>query len=154
MAAYPTQARLKEMLSYDPATGVFTWRIDRSGGVRAGDIAGSRRDKHATIGVDGSQLYAHRLACLYMTGDVPAKGMHVDHINRDGMDNRWDNLRVVSHGQNMRNRDCFKGYHESKTGFTVTTTMSFRTEEEAIGYRDFMESMRFMYENAKNEETV
>jgi hypothetical protein len=46
--------------------------------------------------------YSHRLAVLAMTG-VEAES-HVDHINSDKSDNRWSNLRVASHQQNLSYR--------------------------------------------------
>ena len=97
-----TQSRLKELLHYDPETGIFTWRVGRPG-CAAGKATGS---KHRTlgyvqIGVDRKILYAHRLAFLYMTGVWPVE--QVDHVNGDRADNRWINLRQVSHSENMQN---------------------------------------------------
>ena len=142
-----TQARLKELLHYDPETGAFTWRVDRTNGRRAGDLAGSTREGHITIGVEGTQYYAHRLAVLYMTGKWPKAGMHVDHINRQKADNRWCNLRVVSHSKNMRNRDCFSGVYQNSRGrWSANMSVSFDTEAEAREFRNYLERMRDAYE--------
>ena len=47
-------------------------------------------------------LYLHK-----MITEVP-KGMFIDHKNGDGLDNRRDNLRTVTHSQNMMNRRKLK----------------------------------------------
>ncbi len=44
----------------------------------------------------------------------PIGGKEIDHINRDGLDNRRENLRVVSRSQNLRNRRAFKN---NKSGY-------------------------------------
>lgn len=93
--------RLRELLSYDPATGVFTRKV---GSPRSpvGSIAGGSDHKgHWVIRVNAKKYFAHRLAWLYVHGVWPA-GV-VDHINGDGMDNRIDNLRDVTQSVNMQN---------------------------------------------------
>lgn len=101
-----TQERLKELLSYDADTGIFTWRITlpaRGGSVRVGKSAGSLDSKgKRQIKIDRTIHFAHRLAFLYMQGVFPEGP--VDHINRDHTDNRWCNLRAVTASQNSRNR--------------------------------------------------
>jgi hypothetical protein len=49
---------------------------------------------------DGRQsiLYMHRFLI------EPAPGQHVDHANRDSLDNRRSNIRIATRSQNMANR--------------------------------------------------
>jgi hypothetical protein len=84
-----TAERLRELLNYDPDTGVFTWRVRPVHSHRVGDIAGSVRTTrgYRLIGVAGRVYKAHRLAWLYMMGEWPKD--QIDHINRDPSDNRF-----------------------------------------------------------------
>lgn len=97
-----SQARLKEVLHYDPETGEFRWRMPRRG-VVVGALCGrvSKGHGYRDIGIDNTLWRAHRLAFLYMTGRLPEND--VDHINRDKTDNRWGNLREANDSQNMSN---------------------------------------------------
>lgn len=92
--------RLREVLHYDPVTGVFTRLIGRSN-APAGSVAGSRGDRYLRIMIDGVQFNAHRLAWLYMTGAFSAA--LIDHRDGDGFNNRWGNLREATPTQNMFN---------------------------------------------------
>lgn len=96
-----TLERLQELLNYDPETGIFTWKIDR-GKCKAGTIAGSSwKGKYSRIRLDDQLYWSHSLVFLYMIGEVPEM---VDHINRDGNDNRWCNLRECDKYQNAQNK--------------------------------------------------
>lgn len=98
-----TQDRLKQLLHYEPETGIFTWRVERPRG-RIGKPAGTiKRDGYVHIGVDYNRYFAHRLAFLYMTGEMPEPKQHVDHINSNTVDNRWANLRLATSSQNQMN---------------------------------------------------
>lgn len=44
---------------------------------------------------------AHRLAFLYMTGSYPT--FEVDHFDRNKSNNAFDNLKDVTHKDNMKN---------------------------------------------------
>ena len=101
-----TQERLKELLNYNPDTGIFTWLVTRNaygGGVRPGSIAGDK-DSHGywRIGIDGTRYPLHRLAWLYVRGAMPEN--HIDHINGDKADNRLCNLRQATRFENLSNR--------------------------------------------------
>lgn len=95
-----TQARVQELLNYDPATGVWTWRVAR-GGRLAGSLAGQQTTERSQIRVDGVLYLASRLAVLYMTGAWPAD--KVDHKDTNPRNNRWANLRGADHAQNATN---------------------------------------------------
>lgn len=102
-SALPSIDRIREVLSYDPASGVFRWKRSFRGSARAGDVAGSRRkDGYIRIKIDGAVLYAHRLAWLLAHGSWPEK--FVDHINGNPSDNRIENLRDVNAQTNCQNR--------------------------------------------------
>ena len=96
-----TQAQLKELLTYDPLTGVFRWRLDRRK-TKIGQVAGTtRRSGYVLIAAGGKQIMAHRLAWLYMTGAWPVCG--IDHKNQNPNDNRFENLREANQSQNIAN---------------------------------------------------
>jgi hypothetical protein len=109
-----TAERLRELMDYDPETGVFTRRVHAGarGRGRAGDVAGSVDDKgYIRIVVDGRRRLAHRLAWLYVTGEWPAE--QIDHISGVRDDNRMCNLREATHAENCRNAKRRSG----RTGF-------------------------------------
>lgn len=96
-----TQERLKELLSYDPLTGVFLWKTPRRHGwvgKRAGCL---HHSGYRCIVVDGRFYWAHRLAWVWMTGQQPPP--QVDHVDRDKDNNTWLNLRAATASQNRAN---------------------------------------------------
>lgn len=100
-----TQERLKELLIYDPETGIFCWRIDR-GGRPIGSIAGCASHAYIRISVDYKSYRAHHLAWLYMTGAMPIR--FVDHRDTNKQNNIWTNLRSATKSQNQANIGLIK----------------------------------------------
>ena len=100
-----TQEYVRARLSYDPETGIFTWKDlpDKARSVKVGDLAGylDKSSGYIRIKLNGRMYFAHRLAYLYMEGYFPEH--EVDHINGRRSDNRWENLRHVSAVCNMQN---------------------------------------------------
>lgn len=102
-----TQERLKELLHYNPSTGIFINRITRSSNAIIGFEAGyTKPEGYVVIGIDNKVYRANRLAYLYMEGYFPE--FVVDHKNRVKTDNSWCNLRHASHQCNVRNNSIQK----------------------------------------------
>jgi len=156
-----TAQRLRELLNYDPETGVFTWRSRRCNNA-AGTPAGYRRpDGYLTIRLDKKLYRANRLAWFYMTGGWPEN--LVDHKDRNPGNDKWQNLREATHSQNHQNqvvrKDCTHGHrgialHER--GLWRAQTLQgkrihigyFRTPEEALIARIAAERLHFTHSPA------
>jgi hypothetical protein len=103
-----TQKFLKSRLLYDPMTGVFSTHEDPTTPV------GSIQKGYLYIGLAGRSYASHRLTFLYMIGEFPPE--EVDHINRNRLDNRWDNLRPATHSENNRNKRINRNNTSGKMG--------------------------------------
>lgn len=127
-----THKRLLELLHYDPATGVFTWRVSRCRRTRAraGDRAGYEHRARLTpwrgITIELKHYRASRLAWFYMTGVWPKK--EINHRNGNSLDDAWANLRLATSTQNKAsqkkrrdNKSGFKGVHPCGSRFYART---------------------------------
>lgn len=105
-----SQNRVKEVLHYNPETGIFTWR-DYKG--RRGQVAGCA-DKRGYIHInfDCKHYLAHRLAFVYMIGRYPKE--LTDHRDQNKSNNTWSNLREANHSQNRANQGIRA---DSKSGY-------------------------------------
>jgi hypothetical protein len=95
-----TQERLKEIVEYDPDSGVFSAKKEKRTHKKK-DSVGFMSGGYLAAKIDGKTYFLHRLAFLYMTGSFPSDC--VDHENRLRTDNRWSNLRPVSRAENRKN---------------------------------------------------
>lgn len=110
----PSQSVLRELLDYDPASGLLTWRPRAEHLFRlrrqytkfnkefAGQPALYNRAEsgHLRGRVLGQQVFAHRIIWKWVTGLEPTE---IDHINGNSSDNRFENLRVVTRAENAKN---------------------------------------------------
>lgn len=103
-----TQERLREVLSYDPETGIFTWVSPPSVHPRLkGTPAGGNATGYTMIKIDGRKYKAHRLAWLYVYGSMPSQ--RIDHRDGNPFNNAIGNLREATQAQNCANAAKWAG---------------------------------------------
>lgn len=110
-----TASDLRILFDYDVLTGEFIRRVWRShNAVKGQRIRGAvSRNGYCVIHIEGRLYYSHRLVWLHAYGEMPAKGIDIDHINGDRQDNRLSNLRLATRTQNNFNR---KEHRERQVG--------------------------------------
>jgi hypothetical protein len=99
----PPIEELRELLHYEPDTGLFRWKLNCRGKVKVGSVAGTSNGKgYIAIRVNGEKFVAHRLAwALYYNQDPGA--IEIDHIDKNKSNNKIINLRLASHKRNGAN---------------------------------------------------
>lgn len=144
-----TQEHLKKLVHYDPETGVFIWLVDRGDKIKAGDIAGGSNlsSGYKRLCIDYKSYLQHRLAFLYMEGNLPK--VFVDHINGNRSDNRWCNLRHATKLENARNCAARSDNTSGTTGVWQPKgrkkwVVQFRNKH--IGYCDTLDQAKQLYE--------
>lgn len=118
----------RRLIRYDPATGKFYWKPRSKADFPSGRSADGWNRRYANketfarpnavgygqASCHGRVYLAHQVAWLIMTGVWPEG--EIDHINGKRCDNRWENLRLVSHRENAKNAKRRKDNSSGVTG--------------------------------------
>lgn len=106
--------------NYDQETGIFTYKVRRSQACKVGSIAGSvcKKDGYVRIRINDKAYLAHRLAWLYVHGEMPEE--QIDHINGKRSDNRISNLRKAHLEENAKNRNLQRNNSSGFKGVTYS----------------------------------
>lgn len=99
------QKTLREVLSYDQSTGVFTWKKHRCSTLVGKQCGNTHHTGYIRISIKKKSYLAHRLAWIYMHGELSGE---IDHVNGIKNDNRIGNLRIASRSQNLANKKLRK----------------------------------------------
>lgn len=95
------QEQLKELFEYREDLGELEW-IKTGKGKRLNGAAGTVTNHgYKVITIEGNRYLEHRLVWLYFYGSFPSS--ELDHIDGDPLNNRIENLREVSHSENLAN---------------------------------------------------
>lgn len=135
---------VRALLDYDPETGAFTWKARETmlgqdpakvaawNTARAGKPAGVRTHGYIKIAVFDRRYYAHRLAWLHVTGEWPKD--IIDHIDCNGENNAFSNLRDVTKVENGRNQRNARKSKSGVPGVYFTNYGKYRSQRK-IGDR-------------------
>jgi hypothetical protein len=106
MRPIPSISDLRELFSYDPVTGVLTYRISKPGnwkiikGRRASTF--NKINGYRAVGINKFSYPEHRIVFAIFHGRWPQG--QIDHINGVRDDNRIENLREATRSQNNQNK--------------------------------------------------
>lgn len=108
-----TQKEIRRLFSYNKNTGILKWKVSLNSSIKIGSIAGTKHQGYLDVKIYGKSYRVHRIIWLGIHGYFTEN--EIDHINKNGIDNRLCNLREVSRQCNVRNRGINK---RNKSGIT------------------------------------
>lgn len=138
----PEADYVREMLDLNFESGGATWKERprhhfkteqawKSWNKRfCGKAAGGKRYRpnggpaYVCLYIDNKRYLLHHLVWLLKTGNRPFN--EVDHIDRNPHNNAWDNLRLVDHGTNMKNKHRCRDNRSGVTGVSLMPSGKWR----------------------------
>ena len=111
----PPPSFIREIMSYDAKSGFLYWKhrkdMPKTWNTRFANKKVKTNGSNQTgIKYNGQRFHMlyHRLLWCHYYGKWPESNLVIDHINGDNSDNTIDNLRLVTHTENNRNRSTPK----------------------------------------------
>lgn len=143
-------SRLRELVHYDPVSGIFTRRAKRRkhpAGERSGYITASG---YRCLKLDGKIYPAARLAYLYVFGRWPFP--EIDHIDRNRSNDAIINLREATRRENAcntekRRRNKYRGV-QSLSSVRHRAYISAQGKKKIIGTFSTAEEAANAYDEA------
>jgi HNH endonuclease len=161
-----THKRLLELLHYDPATGVLSWKVERRTGKGSGRLlraAGSRAGCwHSpettnrklgwrSINIDRHLYREARIIWFWMTGKWPDR--IIDHKDGNPANQQWSNLRLATDRQNKANSATRKDNVSGLKGVRLHSSGRYTAfiGHRYLGYFDTAEEAHAAYSAAAVE---
>jgi len=158
MKPLPSIQELREAISYDPITGICSWKERprqqfksdwihkwwnlRFSGKEIKTICGTKKRKHIGTKFNCCSLKIHRAIWAIQTGEWPN---HIDHKDGDSLNNKWENLRNGTVSDNMKNKKKYKprelptGVYFSSNGKKYWAEIQCNKNRHQLGYFDSLE---------------
>jgi hypothetical protein len=124
-------AMLREAFDYNSDSGQLTWIgvNSRMLGKRAGCSSG----RYRKVCICGVRIFEHRVIWALVHGEWPDD--EIDHIDRDGNNNRLSNLRQSDRSKNCANRSVFKNNRLGVACVKEVKTGAFQARVQSGGNR-------------------
>jgi len=145
---------VRDLFSYDPESGLLTYKKNHhrfKKGTEAGTI---NANGYKFVSIKFRLYPVTHMAWSLMTGDWPAD--QIDHIDRNPLNNRWENLRAATvmqqqgnHGLAKNNTSGFRGVVARKNRWYARMTVGKRTKH--IGCFKTKEEAAAAYDKAARE---
>lgn len=158
-----THEQVRQQFIYYPETGAI-WRIARADGrkvtpfrcdkARSCTYSDIRLALYRWVSIRKHYKPAHRVAWFWVTGSLPGG---IDHKDRDGQNNKWDNLRVADQSENLANSRLRNNNTSGQRGVSWNTekqkwvaVICFKKIRYHIGYYRNKESAIADYKKAQH----
>ncbi len=137
-----SQERVKELLHYNPKTGIFTRKVRTANAINEGQRAGNiTANGYREISLDNKKYYEQRLAWLYVYGYMPECEVH--HKNGIKDNNKLKNLEELSYschaltrGLQSNNTSGIKGVWFDKSRSKYTAAVHLNDKKIQLGRYD------------------
>jgi hypothetical protein len=93
--------KVRKLFYYDPQTGIVRWRVEKSRRVSVGSVVGTKSKNRLNVMIDYCNYKVHHICWAHYYGVWPPG--ELDHRDKNGLNNRIDNLREATRTQNMGN---------------------------------------------------
>lgn len=148
-----TRDNLKEYINYNPETGQMIW-IKKKQGVKLGrDVGfinrGGNGYPYKKLNFENKIIALHRVIWFYMTGYLPDTKVQVYHIDKNSLNNKWDNLKLASRNEigikasiSKNNKSGVTGVIWLKREKAWRSQIFINGELQYLGYyKDFFEAV-------------
>ena len=144
----PPIDQLRRKLAYR-SDGVLVWKRPRRKDL-VGCPIGYPRNGYLVFQLRGKTFKVHRVIWALLKREDPLK-FYIDHVNGNKLDNRIENLRKATAGQNQHNRVGAKGYGFNKKRKKFEVRLGLNHKSLFVGFFDTKEQAREAYLRAKEK---